>query len=184
VPFTPQAPTGNWDELHNEACEEASAIMTAAFFAGDKRATLPATEVEASIAKLTAWQDTNLGYHLDSTAAETAQMIQAVYGLTTTLVHEFTEADIKQALAQGKVVILPVDGRLIRNPNYKVPGPKYHMLVIRGYTSTSLITNDSGTRKGENYTYTFTTLNNATVDWNHATNDIDPSKSVIIVISK
>jgi hypothetical protein len=94
VPFTPQAPTGNWDELHNEACEEASAIMTAAFFAGDKRATLPATEVEASIAKLTAWQDTNLGYHLDSTAAETAQMIQAVYGLTTTLVHEFTEADI------------------------------------------------------------------------------------------
>ena len=27
IPFTPQAPTGNWDELHNEACEEAGAIM-------------------------------------------------------------------------------------------------------------------------------------------------------------
>src|SRR3954467_10835183 len=27
VPFTPQAPTANWDELHNEACEEASSLM-------------------------------------------------------------------------------------------------------------------------------------------------------------
>ena len=37
VPFTPQAPTANWDELHNEACEEASVLMAAAYFNGDKR---------------------------------------------------------------------------------------------------------------------------------------------------
>src|SRR5688572_5442442 len=34
VPFTPQAPTANWDELHNEACEEASSLMAAAYFNG------------------------------------------------------------------------------------------------------------------------------------------------------
>src|SRR5687767_2969126 len=34
VPFTPQAPTGNWDTIHNEACEEASAIMANAYFSG------------------------------------------------------------------------------------------------------------------------------------------------------
>ena len=32
VPFTPQAPAANWDELHNDACEEASAIMVAEYF--------------------------------------------------------------------------------------------------------------------------------------------------------
>ena len=32
VPFTPQAPTANWDELHGEGCEEASVIMANAYY--------------------------------------------------------------------------------------------------------------------------------------------------------
>ena len=59
------------------------------------------------------------------------------------------------------VVIIPVDGQIIGNPNYTAPGPIYHMLVIRGYTSAELITDDSGTRKGQNYPYAFNTLYNA-----------------------
>ena len=52
VPFTPQAPTANWDTLHNEACEEASAIMAWRYFEGDGRTRIPADEVEAQITKL------------------------------------------------------------------------------------------------------------------------------------
>ncbi len=183
VPFTPQAPTGNWDQLHNEACEEAGAIMAEAYFSGDTRAELPATEVEDQITKLTNWEQSTFGYYLDTTAQETAQMIQSVYGLHATVVQNYTEAEIKQALQENEVVIIPVNGQLIGNPYYRVPGPIYHMLVVRGYTATQLITNDSGTKRGENYLYSFSTLKNAPADWDHATNTIDAT-SLMIVVSK
>lgn len=184
IPFTPQAPTGNWDQLHNEACEEASAIMAAAYFSGDAREKIPAREVEDQITVLTNWQQTHYGYSLDTTTAETANMIQAFYHLKATVVSNYTEKDIKDALNANKVIIIPVNGRKIGNPYYKKPGPIYHMLVVRGYTSTRIITNDSGTQHGENYLYSFATLKNAPADWNHATNTIDENKSLMIVVSK
>ncbi|OGN39139.1 MAG: hypothetical protein A2405_02455 [Candidatus Yanofskybacteria bacterium RIFOXYC1_FULL_44_16] len=158
--------------------------MAGAYFAGDTREKIPAAEVEIEITKLTKWQDTNFGYYLDTDAVETAEMIESVYGLKTNLVKNFTENDIKSALLAGKVLIIPVNGRKLNNPNYKQPGPIYHMLVIRGYTATKIITNDSGTRNGENYLYSFSTINNATADWDHAIDTIDESKSVMIVVSK
>jgi len=184
VPFTPQAPTGNWDQLHNEACEEASAIMAAAYFSGDTRTKIPATEVEESLTTLTNWQQTNFGYYLDTTVEETAEMIRSFYNLKAVVVSNYTEKNIKDALNANKVVIIPVNGRLISNPYYKQPGPIYHMIVVRGYTTTQLITNDPGTRNGENYKYSFATLKNAPADWNHATNTIDENRSLMIVVSK
>lgn len=184
VPFTPQAPTANWDELHNEACEEASIIMAAAYFAGDRRSTIPASEVETQITTLTEWQQSHFGYYLDSNAEETARMIREVYGLKAQLIRNFSESDIKHALANDKLVIIPLAGRKLDNPYYRAPGPEYHVLVIRGYTSTHLITNDPGTRRGAEYKYTYETLNNATAEWDHAINGIDESKSVIIVVSR
>ncbi|OGM97345.1 MAG: hypothetical protein A2735_03175 [Candidatus Yanofskybacteria bacterium RIFCSPHIGHO2_01_FULL_41_21] len=184
VPFTPQAPTGNWDELHNEACEEASAIMVAAYFSGDTRAKLPATEVEEEITALTNWQQTHFGYYLDTTTAETAEMIRSFYNLKTTIITDYTEKDIKDALNANKLVILPINGRLIGNPYYRQPGPIYHMLVVRGYTATQLITNDPGTRNGESYKYSFTTLKNAPADWDHSIDTISENKSLMIVVSK
>ncbi|MDO8667671.1 MAG: C39 family peptidase [bacterium] len=184
IPFTPQAPTGNWDKLHNEACEEASAIMANAYLTGDRNAVIPATRVEKEISDLTVWQDKNLGYHLDSTTEETARMIEGFYGLQAKVFNDYTLADIKRELNLQHVVILPVNGRVIGNPNYKQPGPIYHMLVIRGYTETKLITNDSGTRLGQNYSYAFKTLYSAGADWDHKTDTIDQSKKLMIVVSK
>lgn len=184
VPFTSQAPTGNWDELHNEACEEAGAIMANAYFSGDTREKIPAEEVEKEIDKLTQWEQSHFGYHLNTTALETAEMIRSVYGLKADVVNNFTDNEIKEAIFANKVVIIPVNGRKISNPNYRQPGPIYHMLVIRGYKATKVITNDSGTRNGENYTYLFSTIQNATADWDHNIDTIDESKSIMIVVSK
>ena len=184
VPFTPQAPTGNWDKEHNDACEEASALMAAAYFNGDTRSKIPATEVEKELTRLFEWERTNFGYSLDTTTAETAEMIQSFYRLKAVVVNNYTEKDIKDALNANKLVILPVNGRLIGNPYYKQPGPIYHMLVVRGYTTTQLITNDPGTKNGENYKYSFATLKNAPADWNHNTSTIDENKSLMIVVSK
>ena len=183
VPFTAQAPTGNWDELHNEACEETSAIMAAAYFSGDTRKVLPPAEVEKQLATLTEWEEKHFGYSLDTTAAETAEMIREVYHLNADIVTDYTEQDIREALLAGKVIIMPLSGRMLGNPYFRQPGPIYHMIVIRGYTKTELITNDPGTRNGENYRYSFATIKNAAADWNHATNTIDAGKSLMIVVS-
>jgi len=184
IPFTPQAPTANWDLLHNEACEEAGAIMANAYLTGDRDAVIPATRVEAEISGLTTWQDTNFSFHLDTNAKETARMIEGFYGLHAQVFDNYTLQDIKDQLNLRHVVILPVNGRVIGNPNYKQPGPIYHMLVIRGYTAAGLITNDSGTRLGQNYPYAFKTLYNAGADWDHKIDTIDQSKKVMIVVSK
>jgi hypothetical protein len=184
IPFTPQAPTGNWDELHNEACEEATSIMANAYLTGDREALIPAARVETEISGLTVWEDKHFGYHLDTTAAETAQMIEGYYGLKATVTQNYTLQNIKDQINLGHVVILPVNGRLIGNPYYKTPGPIYHMLVIRGYSGSKLITNDSGTKNGENYPYAFSTLYAAGADWDHSTNTIDQSKKVMIIVSK
>ncbi len=183
IPFTSQAPTANWDYLHNEACEEASAIMANAYLTGDKDEVIPSARVETEISGLTVWQDSAFGYHFDTTAEETAQMIRGFYGLKATVQTGYTLQDIKDQLNLHHVVILPVNGRLINNPNYKKPGPIYHMLVIRGYNAAGLITNDAGTRNGKNYPYTFNTLYSAGADWDHSINSIDQAK-IIIIVSK
>lgn len=184
VPFTPQAPTANWDELHNEACEEASAIMAYRYFQGDIAATLSPELVEGEIQKLTDWQQQTFGYHLSINSQEVARMIKEVYGLDTEIKTDYTEADIKKALATGKLVLFPANGRLLGNPYYKSPGPIYHMLVIKGYNAERFITNDPGTKRGLNYPYTFDVLYAANGNWDHAKEAVDLSKKNVIVVWK
>jgi peptidase C39-like protein len=184
VPFTPQAPTANWDQLHNEACEEASALMAGAYFGGNTDPTLTAEYAEREISKLVAWEEQNFGYHLDTTAAETAKMIEQVYGLKTRLVPDFNENDFKGELAQGHLVLVSTDGRLLGNPNYKRPGPPHHMLVVKGYNGGGIVTNDPGTKNGRNYTYDFGTINSAAGDWDHAKKAVDTAKKVAIIVWK
>lgn len=184
VPFTPQAPTANWDELHNEACEEASALMVNAFFQGDVRRTMPAAEAESEIEKLTEWQQKNLGYYLSIDAEEVARMIESVYGLQAEVVRDFSENSIKTALTENKLVLAPVNGRALGNPYFKQPGPIYHMFVIKGYDKKSFIVNEPGTKRGQDYRYTYDTIKNAIGDYDHSTKETDPSKSAIIVVSK
>ncbi len=185
VPFTPQAPTANWDELHNEACEEASVIMASEYFLGNKNTQLDPKLVEAQITSLTDWQQKTFGYHLSITTEETAQMIKEQYGLTTEIKTEYTENDIKQLLTDGKLVLFPVNGRLLNNPYFKRPGPLYHMLVIKGFDSKgNFITNDPGTKRGLNFPYTFSILYEANGEYEHKDKKVNLDKKNILIISK
>ncbi len=189
VPFTPQAPTGNWDILHNEACEEADAYMAGAYFKFPE-AQLPAPgtliapeDFEKALAILTKWQDEHFGYHLDTTSAETAQMIEGYFALRTRMIENFTANDIKKELSAGNLVVISENGRKLGNPFYKQPGPIHHMLLIKGYdTNGNFITNDSGTKRGLNYFYTFGVLYSAAADWNHEKNTVDQNKKIAIVV--
>lgn len=181
VPFTPQAPTANWDELHNEACEEASIIMAYAYFAQLK--SLPPEKVEQEITKLTKWQSDNYGYYLSVDTEEVARMIESVYKLDAEVV-PLSENIIKQALADNKLVVWPGNGQLLENPYYKQPGPIYHMMLITGYNEKGFITNDPGTKRGQDLQYTYDILRGATGNWNHARHEVDLTDKKIIIVSQ
>ena len=84
---------------------------------------------------------------------------------------------------QSRLVLLPANGRLLGNPNFRSPGP-YHMVVIRGFNQSQFLTNDPGTRKGLNYPYSFSALYNANGDFDHAKHKVDLTKKMVIVVWK
>ncbi|MFA5995798.1 MAG: C39 family peptidase [Patescibacteria group bacterium] len=178
VPFTVQAPYANWNLPYQEACEEASMLMSARFL--QNRSINGASDADKAILELVNYNANDLKYPIDMTAAETAKSLEQFYGFKTELIYDFTLDDIKQALAQGYPVILPAAGRQIGNPYYTAPGPVYHMLVIKGYTATKIITNDPGTKRGANYQYKYETLYKAAHDWNNG--DVNNGQKVIIIV--
>ena len=181
VPFTSQAPTGNWDAAHEEYCEEASALMVARYFQHQSIGT--ADETEQTLASLANWEKQHFGYFESTTAAETKQMIEANSPLKVTLETDVSTNTIKQALANNQLVIAPSAGRKLGNPYFTSPGPIYHMLVIKGYTKDGkFITNDPGTRHGADYIYDEQVLLNAIGDYNH--NDPVNGQKVILIVSQ
>lgn len=166
VPFTSQAPHANWALPYQEACEEASAYMVSEYFKGTAEGVIDPDVADAAILEVVDFQTDFLGHYLDTTAAETVQFIDMFYGIGARVIENPTVEQIKTELAEGRPVILPAAGRELGNPNFVGEGPLYHMLVIKGYTANTFITNDPGTRNGENYVYEIDVLMNAMGDWN------------------
>lgn len=178
IPFTSQAPHANWELPYQEACEEASMVMAARFLQG--RTIDGADDADDAILQLVEHGTTVMGYPIDTTAEETAAILEDFYELDAELIYDFSWDDVKLALAQGYPVIIPAAGRQLGNPNFTAPGPIYHMLVIKGYTPSVVITNDPGTRKGADYQYTYDTLYAAAHDWNGG--NVEAGRKVIIVV--
>lgn len=164
VAFTSQAPHANWDRVHEEACEEAAILMAHRYF--NKQPIASADDAEESLQKIIAWENANFGFFESTTAEQTVQIIREMFNLKTEIITNPSVDEIKTALADGKLVLVPAAGREIGNPFYTAPGPLYHMYVIKGYTATQFITNDPGTKRGENYPYNFKTVIDSNHDWN------------------
>lgn len=180
VPFTIQAPNANWDEVHQEFCEEASVLMVVSYIKGW---TIPNPDhADQKMMEIKAFEEQRFGYYKDTTAEETAIILKEFYGIEKVkVVPDPTVGDIKKALAEGKAIIVPAAGRQLGNPNFTGLGPLYHMLVIKGYTKEgNFITNDPGTRRGADYIYSPDVLMNAIHDWNGG--DVDSGRKVIIVV--
>lgn len=166
VPFTVQAPYALWaDPLFQDACEEASIIMTEAWI---KKTTLAPEGVKAEIEALARLQKKYFGHAIDTSIEDTAWLLGEYYGITAIrVVRDIEIGDIRQALADGNIVIVPTDGRKLKNLNFKQPGPPRHMVVIIGYDTKSgeFTTNDPGTRKGKDYRYPEGVLYEAITDY-------------------
>lgn len=178
VPFTSQAPHANWDEDHEEFCEEASVLMVGRYF--EDRTIVNRDDAESALQRLKARELELFGYFKDTTAEETARLLEDVYAVETELLHDPTVAQLEAILAEGRLIIVPAAGRQLGNPNFRQPGPLYHMLVLRGYTKDGqFITNDPGTRKGADYVYPFNRIMTAMHDWNGG--DVVNGNKVVII---
>lgn len=178
VPFTTQSPDSKWTEQDNESCEEAAALIVHYYW---QEKTFTQGLAKQELQMIVDFQNEHYGKYKDTTAEETAQFIKDIWGYTRVEVtYDVTIEDIKKEVAQGRPVILPTAGRSLGNPNFKSPGPLYHMLVVRGWTESMIITNDPGTRKGEWYQYKPDVLSDAMHDWNDG--DVPNGRKAMIVV--
>jgi VanZ family protein/phosphoribosyl-ATP pyrophosphohydrolase len=192
VPFTMQSPFAKWDQLHEEACEEASLIMLK--YHNDKKE-LTKQIAEEEIQKLVKYQLKEYGDFYDTDVKITKEIGEKFYHLNgLKIIQDFTIQDLKNELAQRNIILIPTAGRELHNPNFTPPGPLYHNLVIIGYDDTAttdstgrktegvFVTNDPGTRKGEGYKYDQRVLYKAIHDFPSDKNKILTSKKRALVL--
>lgn len=188
VPFTAQAPFGDWDDpLQQDGCEEASALMAVSWAKSE-----PITSLEKARDTIVAageWQQQKFPTGVDTSAQDTADRIIQQY-FDWPYVEFKSIANWQQiviALHNDALVITPMNGQKLGNPYFTGDGPERHMLVVIGYDADSqeFITNDPGTRHGKGYRYDVEVFWNAIRDY--ATGDhesIVGEDKVMIVVAK
>jgi hypothetical protein len=165
VPFTIQAPDGDWSMPWEDGCEEAALLMADAFNKKDTSAKLPVAETKQKIADMVTWEEGRFGKHKDIGVDEMAIVAKEYLSYTSVIVkHNATVADIKNVLRSGKPVVVPAAGQLLGNPNFKQPGPPYHVFLIKGFDGDTFIANENGTRRGLDYKYSADVLQKALHD--------------------
>ena len=166
VPFTTQAPFGEWgDPLFQNGCEEASLIMAAHWISDTL---LTQEKARQEIITLSRFEEKKWGHAVDTSIRDTEKLFREYYHIASSeVIADGTITDIQHIIANGKIVIVPADGRKLQNPHFTHPGPVTHMLLIIGYDTEKkeFITNDPGTRYGQGYRYDEHILYNAIRDY-------------------
>lgn len=182
VPFTTQAPFGNWNEPWQDFCEEASVVMAAHFLWG---VPLSPARANQEMQIIRQYENIVFGRYQDTSADETARILRELYGFKDISVQPVNGAqDIKRELSAGRIVIVPAAGRILKNPYFKGLGPEYHMLVVVGYDDARdvFIAHDPGTRRGKNYPYPQARLIQAIHDWNNG--NVETGEKVMMVVGR
>ncbi len=137
-------------------------------------------EVQAMVADMSA---DGLGYDVN---VEELATVAEKRGLNAEVDTDVSEVNLKRHLAAGNPVIIPAAGRMLGNPYFSGEGPWYHMLVVTGYKEgvfgTKFITNDPGTKRGEGFEYSSSTLLNAIHDWTGVKEDIAQGRKAVLIV--
>ncbi|MFH0927902.1 MAG: C39 family peptidase [bacterium] len=166
VPFALQAPLGTWDSLHNETCEEAAVLMVDLYYRNKQASP---EEVERELLRIVEVERRLFGFFEDTNVQQTSIFALAAFSFSKSVVLENpTELDLKREIFSKRPVILPANGKLLKNPNFRNGGPPYHMVVLKGWNEKGFFTNDPGTKKGENYFYTYDVIMRAMGDYDGA----------------
>ncbi len=188
APFASQAPFAQWsDARFQDACEETSSLIAYSWVHD-----LPLTPQIANdtIIKLAQYQSDNFGSFVDTSVEDTViRILRGYFQLKNIkIIIPDSSDDLVRILQSNKLIIAPMDGQMLNNPNFTAPGPERHMLVISGYdiSTKQFITQDPGTRNGRNFRYTSSNLWQSIRDYPTGDHIDIPSFTPkrIIVISK
>lgn len=179
VPFTSQAPLGDWAQPWQDACEEASILMVDYYY---QNKSLPSKEEVSDILKeMVDWQEKNWVSSYDLTIAQVAEYMKITFNYQTEIIADLTSEKLKFYLDKGEPLIVPANGKKLANPNFRNGGPKYHMLVVKGYVGDKFITNDPGTRLGADFIYTSENLLDSIADWNPQEQKVNGPKIGLVI---
>ncbi|KKQ28049.1 MAG: hypothetical protein US42_C0002G0004 [Candidatus Magasanikbacteria bacterium GW2011_GWC2_37_14] len=146
VPFTSQAPAGNWSEPWKNACEETSIYMVSSFYADD---TIKRDEAIKHIKEILAAKNKEFQISKDESLEKISELI-ALLGLPwkTEIVVNPSLEDIKKQLVDNQPIIAPVFAPAL---HYTAGGPDYHVMVITGYddSTNEFIVNDPALKNGK-----------------------------------
>jgi hypothetical protein len=156
VPFTSQAPLGGWkDQRQQDGCEEAVAAMAMAWVGSENN--IDSKNWLLRMIILSDFEKKKYGEYRDVSLHDIETwLFRDYFKYKKTEIKKIASAkDLIKELEVGKIILAPMDGRKLNNPNFTGLGPERHMILIRGYdyTKKQFITNDPGTRKGELYRY-------------------------------
>ena len=185
VPFIMQAPFAEWKDIRQqEACEEASILM-ALYWSEDK----PLSKIKAKeeILNMVEFETQNFGYFIHTDVEDTNKILTEYYNFKkSAVIHDVDLSTIKQALADNKLVVAPMNGKKLKNPNFLNGGPENHMILIIGYDEDKqvFITHDPGTRKGKDYEYSYQTIQDSIFNYSSSTKPENSNQKSIIVVSK
>lgn len=185
TPFIVQAPNGEWDNpFFENGCEEASMLMVARLLAG--QGALAPTEAKKELLKISAYEEKVFGHAFDTSATDTARMLQEYFSIESQVEVLDEAVGLQKLLEQGHVVLIPTDGKKLKNPFFTAHGPETHMLVALAFDTKTgeYIVHDPGTKRGERYRYTKEVLWSALRDYptgaTHLPNNKTEKRVVII----
>lgn len=166
VPFTAQAPAGDWSEPWQNACEETSIYMVSSFYEGDE---IKKTEAIQRIHAIFVMKQKELQISKDESLQTIAELITTLeLPLKTRIVYDPTIDDLKAELVLGNPIIVPVYAPEL-SPNYTAAeGADYHVIVLTGYDDADsvFVINDPGMTDGEGVRIPYDVLMNAIHDLN------------------
>ncbi len=175
VPFTPQAPDGNWSEPWQNACEETSILMVDNFYQNEN---LDIEEEKARILEILKTKKDTIKISKDESLETISDLINSLELNWTTSIKKNPSVDeLIQELADKRPVIIPVSAQKLPNPYYD--DVEYHVIVLVGYDTVkkTFKVNDPGTQYGEDLAYDYNTLMNAI-------NDLTGEKQVLFTKEK
>ena len=180
IPFTSQAPEGNWDQPWQDACEEAAILMLDAYYKGY---TLSPLFSKDELLKMVDWQtERGWGYSIPLSQIEESARDYMGDRFDFRVIEDPSIDELKRLLAEGTPIYVVAYGKSLDNPNFTNGGPEYHAFIIRGYNENGFITNDPGTRNGKEFFYTYDNLMSSIHDWNGG--NVENGDSVVMVVER
>lgn len=168
VPFTSQAPAGDWSEPWENACEETSIYMVSSFYQNDP---IKRDAAIKHIKEIFRVKNAEFKVSYDESLETIAALIKTLnLPWTTKLVLDPTIDDLRSELAENRPIIVPVFAPSLWSEDFMGGGPDYHVMVLIGYDDLTkeFIVNDPGIADGQNKRFPYTQFMNAIHDLNQA----------------